>query len=75
VSLCSDMSHWHVNKRNVFWYFCGQFTLQSEKRTVTSVITKAYNLYFGRDIGDHDNWVHYSCSVQAMNLRVWLNGK
>jgi hypothetical protein len=45
------MSRRCVNKSNVFWYICGQFTFKPQKRTITPAI-KVYELYFVCKISD-----------------------
>jgi hypothetical protein len=64
------MSHRCVNNSNMFWYICSQFTFKSQKRTITPVIKKAYELYFGCNISDHDeNWApHICCSMCTVDL-------
>jgi hypothetical protein len=37
-----------------FCYVCGDYTKKLNRKTVTSLIKKAYELYFGCKIGDQD---------------------
>jgi hypothetical protein len=50
--------------------------MQSQKRNITPLIGKAYELYFGFKIGDQDKiWApHICCSYCASYLRAWLKG-
>ena len=59
-----------VNKPDNFCYICGQITFVQQKRKITSLIEKAYYLYFGYKIGDHyKSWApHICCNTCASNL-------
>jgi hypothetical protein len=55
---------------------CGDYTIKLNQKTITPLIEKAYELYFGCKIGDQDNpWapriVYANCAVY---LRGWLKG-
>lgn len=65
-----------LNKADNFCYICGEVTFASQKRRITTVIKKAYNLYFGCKIGDQDkNWApHICCNSCGSRLVQWLNG-
>lgn len=66
-----------VNKADNFCYICGEITFTSQKRSITGMIKKAYNLYFGCKIGDQDkSWApHICCNYCGTALEQWLNGK
>lgn len=66
-----------VNSPDSFCYICGEYTLKSQKRTITPMIKYAYEHYFGCKIGDQDkNWApHICCGTCAVLLRCWLNGE
>ncbi|CAI9616281.1 unnamed protein product [Staurois parvus] len=66
-----------VNKADHFCYICGEINFISQKRRITGMIKKAYNLYFGCKIGDQDkSWApHICCNSCGMALEQWLNGK
>lgn len=71
------MSRKCVNNPDHFCYVCGEVTFASQKRSITPLIKKAYQLYFGYQIGDQDKqWApHICCNACASNLRNWLNRK
>lgn len=73
----SEMSRRCRNSSDTFCYICGEFTLKSQKRSMTAIIKKGYELYFGCKIGDQDKvWApHICCSSCATSLRAWLAGK
>jgi len=66
-----------VNNADNFCYVCGEVTFASQKRSITTMVKKAYHLYFGCKIGDQDKmWApHICCNTCATNLRQWLNRK
>ena len=66
-----------INKPDSFCYICGEYTLPSEKRTITSNISNIYHRYFGCHVGDQDKpWApHICCLSCAANLSAWSNGK
>lgn len=66
-----------VNKPSNFCYICGDVTFKSQKRNITPLIRKAYNLYFGCKVGDQDKkWApHICCNTCTNCLRDCLNGK
>lgn len=66
-----------VNSADNFCYVCGEVTFASQKRSITTMVKKAYHLYFGCKIGDQDKrWApHICCNTCATNLRQWLNRK
>lgn len=71
------MSRKCVNNPDHFCYVCGEVTFASQKRSITPLIKKAYQLYFGYQIGDQDKqWApHICCNACASSLRNWLNRK
>jgi hypothetical protein len=75
--MCFNISCWCANNSHKFFYIHGQFTLKSQKITVMPVIKKAYKLYFGCKLGDQDKNCapHICCSMCAVDVRAWLNGK
>jgi hypothetical protein len=46
------MSHQCVNQPNLFCYICGEFTPKSQKKSITHVVKKAYELHFCCKVGD-----------------------
>jgi hypothetical protein len=60
-----------------FCYICVAVTFTRQRKTISSVVTKAYHLYFGCNIGDQDkSWAtHIYCRNCATHLSQWLNGK
>ena len=61
---------------DIFCYICGQFTVKSQKRGITPLVRKAYELYFGCKVGDQDKSFapHIICATCAVTLRGWLKG-
>jgi hypothetical protein len=55
---------------------CGDYTIKLNQKTITPLIKKAYELYFGCKIGDQDKpWApHIVCANYAVYLRGWLKG-
>ena len=70
------MSRHCINQTDSFCYICGEVTLKVHRRNMTSLVGKAYELYFQCKIGDQDKaWApHYSCARCAVGLRSWLKG-
>lgn len=71
------MSRKCVNNSNSFCYICGEFTLKSQRKSMTALVMEAYKLYFGCAVGDQDkNWApHICCASCAVNLRAWMRGE
>lgn len=63
------------NHPNTFCYVCGEYTLKSQKRTITTDLCKIYGAYFGCPLADQDKtWApHIICSACSNGLRDWLN--
>src|SRR6218665_3876493 len=68
------MSRKCLNSRDTFCYICGEFTVKSQRRFMTGLVKKAYELYFSCKIGDQDKaWApHICCARCAVYLRPWL---
>ena len=66
----------YVNSADSFCYVCGEFTVKAHVKRITSLIKKAYELYFGCRIGDQDKvWApHIVCAKCTVNLRGWIKG-
>ena len=52
-----------VNYPNFFCYVCGEFTPESLPKSITPVVKKAYELYFGCKDGDH---IHVAGDVRGI---------
>ena len=65
------------NKPNVFCYICGEYTIASNRKPVTSFIMRAYHAYFGIKLADQDKaWApHMVCKTCTETLHGWTNGK
>jgi hypothetical protein len=70
------MSRRCVNDSDSFCYICGEFTVKAQRRTITAIVKKAYDLYFGCKVGDQDkSWApHICCETCASTLRKWIKG-
>ena len=66
-----------VNHPDRFCYVCGELTFRSQKRKFTTLVMKAYELYFGIKIGDMDKtWApHICCKTCLTLLTSWLQGR
>ena len=66
-----------VNSPDNFCYICGEFTVSSRKRALTTKTRKAYHQYFGCKVGDQDKpWApHICCNSCVTNLNEWLKKK
>jgi hypothetical protein len=55
---------------------CGDYTIKINRKIITPLIKKAYELYFGCKVGDQDKpWApHIVCANCAVCLRGWLKG-
>ncbi|XP_073533089.1 uncharacterized protein [Phyllobates terribilis] len=73
----ADIPRSCINKADSFCYICGEVIFASQRRNMTTMIRKAYNLYFGCRIGDQDkSWApHICCNTCASHLTQWLHGK
>ena len=60
-----------------FCYICGEVTFARQRKATTTIVKKAYHLYFGCKIGDQDkSWaLHIFCRKCATDLSQWLIGK
>lgn len=70
------MSRQCVNDPDSFCYICGELTLKSQKKQLTSLVKKAYHFYFGCQIGDQDKAWAPKCCCNSCSRRLtgWLNG-
>jgi len=64
------------NSSDSFCYICGEFTTKAQKKDISPLVKKAYELYFGCKVGDQDkNWVpHVCCSYCSVTLTAWIKG-
>ncbi|XP_028674419.2 uncharacterized protein LOC114664472 [Erpetoichthys calabaricus] len=70
------MSRQCRNSRDTFCYICGEYTLKPQRRRMTALVRKAYELYFGSKIADKNkSWApRVCCATCAVHLRAWLRG-
>ena len=56
---------------------CGEYVMEKQKRNITEFVKRAYKVYFGMKLGDHDkSWApHIVCKTCVESLRGWTNGK
>ena len=66
-----------VNSADNFCYICGEFTISSQKRVLTTRTRKAYHQYFGCKVGDQEKpWApHICCNSCVTSLNEWLKKK
>lgn len=65
-----------VNEPDNFCYVCGDLTFKEQRRRLTPLVKKCYELYFGCKVGDQDkNWApHICCSTCVKRLTDWARG-
>ena len=61
----------------MFCYFCEEFIVKAQKRTITQEIKKIYKLYFDCLLGDQNKlWAsHFICTARSSGLRDWYNNR
>ena len=66
-----------INNADNFCYNCGEVTFARQRKTIITIVKKAYQLYFGCKIGDqYKSWTpHIYCRECLTNLSQGLNGK
>lgn len=66
-----------INDPDNFCYVCGDLTFKEQRRSLTLLVRKCYELYFGCKVGDQDkNWApHICCSTCVKRLTDWAKGK
>ena len=71
------MSRKCLNDPDKFCYVCGNYTLKTQRRSITNDIKKLYRYYFDVHLGDQDkSWApHQICSSCSNGLRDWFNKK
>lgn len=64
------------NSADLFCYICGEFTIKSQRSAITTVVKRAYQLYFGFPVDERDkNWLPKTCCNScSRTLRGWLEG-
>jgi hypothetical protein len=67
------MSRKCLNYPDNFCYVCGYLTFQDQRRSLTSLVKKCYELYFGCKVGDQDKNCapHICCSTCVKRLTDW----
>ena len=62
-----------VNDPNVFYYICGEYTLEHNQKLITNFVKQAYLTYFKVKLGDQDkSWApHIVCKTCFEHLRQW----
>jgi hypothetical protein len=71
------MSRQCVNLPDSFCYVCGEYTIKSHRQSVTPLVKKAYELYFGCKLTDQGKKCapNICCTNCASRLRGWLKNK
>jgi hypothetical protein len=66
-----------INSPDSFCYVCGEYTFKSDRQSVTPLVKKAFELYFGCTLTDQDKkWAsHVCCTNCASRLRGCLKNK
>ena len=70
------MSRKCVNAADNFCYICGEVTFKKHQRTLTPLVKKCYELYFGCKVGDQDKkWAPHICCLSCVKkLTGWVKG-
>ena len=65
-----------VNHPDNFCYVCGEVTFKDRLRSLTPLVKKCYELYFGCKVGDQDkNWaLHICCLTCVKRLTDYAKG-
>ena len=65
-----------VNHPDSFCYVCGDLAFKDQRRSLTPLVKKCYELYFGCKVGDQDkNWApHICCLTCVKRLTDWTTG-
>jgi hypothetical protein len=60
----------YINSADNFCYICSEVTFARQRKAITTIVKKAYHLYFGCKIGDqYKSWApHICCRKCATNL-------
>ena len=71
------MNRYCKHPPNNFCYVCGEFTTRSQRKPISLLFKKAYQLYFACPLGDQDkSWApHITCIRCYVKLTQWLQGK
>jgi hypothetical protein len=66
-----------VNSADLFHYVCGEVTSESQRRSITPIIKKAYHLYFGCKLDDQymKYTPHVVCKSCSIRLGDWIKRK
>ena len=64
-----------LNHPDTFCYVCGDLTFRSQRRNVTPLITKCYELYFGCKVDYQEKtWAPHICCLPCVRLITgWVN--
>ena len=66
------MSRRCVNDPNTFCYICGEFTTKVQRRNMTPLVKKAYELYFQCHVGDQDKvWAPHLAVPSRPGVDYW----
>jgi hypothetical protein len=65
-----------VNHPDNFCFVCGDLTFKDQRRSLTPLFKKYYELYFGCKVGDQDKnrAPHICCSICVKRLTDWAKG-
>ena len=60
----------------MLYSICGEVTLKSQRRNITPLVKKCYELYFGCKVGDQTRtWAPHICCLSCSRLlAAWKNG-
>jgi hypothetical protein len=76
IFLARNMSRSRQNKPNSFCYICGEVVLKSQTKPLSQLVRKAYELYFGCEVGHEDKVLapKVCCSSCSRTLAGRLKG-
>jgi hypothetical protein len=77
VESAFKMPRQRINSPDSFCYVCGEYTIKSHRQSVTPLVKKGYELYFGCKLTDQDKkWAsHICCTNCASRLRGRLKNE
>ena len=73
--MASSLRRRCLNESNVFYYICGDYTLEHNRKTINNFVKRAYLVYFKVMLGNQDKpWApHIVCKPCVEHLRQWTS--
>ena len=76
IFLVCNMSHSCQHKLNSFCHICGEVVLKSQRKPLSKLMRRAYDLYFGSKIRDQDvvSVLRNCCRLCTRTMAGWFKG-